>query len=204
MIAQLIPITPRRVELVHPSEVGPKACHHGTRLPTRHSQTAVGGVVAPRPVVAEARSLRSLRSHKRLPVVAVRGAEHHRQGDRARRGVGRVGRRLGAVELVIQCLLLQKRQHQHAPRLASGRPVEAVRGDARRPTGAGRKDFPLTFVVRHGQPELFEVVLALHFSGCFPCALNGGKQERNENADDRDDHQKLHEREAGGFLIYNF
>jgi hypothetical protein len=42
--------------------------------------------------------------------------------------------------------------------------------------------------VVHGQRDLFEVVLALQPAGRLARRLNGGQQQRDQNADDRDYH----------------
>ena len=54
-------------------------------------------------------------------------------------------------------------------------------------------------IVVHGNTDLFQVAFALSPSGCFTSLLNGGKQECDEDGDDRDHHQKLNERK-GSFV----
>ena len=46
-----------------------------------------------------------------------------------------------------------------------------------------------------GQPELLHVVGALHSAGRLARGLDRRQQQRDQNADDRDDHEQLHERE---------
>jgi hypothetical protein len=48
-----------------------------------------------------------------------------------------------------------------------------------------------------GQCDLPQIVDALSAAGCFTRTLHGGKQERDQDRDDRDGHQQLDERETG-------
>jgi hypothetical protein len=48
----------------------------------------------------------------------------------------------------------------------------------------------------HRQPDLLQVVGALHASSGFSSRLDGGQQKADQNSDDGDDHQQLHERET--------
>ncbi len=48
----------------------------------------------------------------------------------------------------------------------------------------------------HGQPDLLEVVAALHPAGPLANALHGGEQNRDQESDDRDHHEQLDEGEA--------
>jgi hypothetical protein len=65
----------------------------------------------------------------------------------------------------------------------------------------GRQVLVELFVVDHAQGELLEVVLALDPARGLACRLHRRKQQRDENADDHDDHQKLDQGERAGFLI---
>jgi hypothetical protein len=51
-------------------------------------------------------------------------------------------------------------------------------------------------VVVDGNPNLLEIVFALHAPSRFPGLLNGREQNRHEDGDDRDDDQEFDEREA--------
>ena len=44
--------------------------------------------------------------------------------------------------------------------------------------------------------DLLAVVWAVSASGCFACLLDGGQEQGDEDADDRDDHQHLDEGEG--------
>jgi len=59
----------------------------------------------------------------------------------------------------------------------------------------------LAFVVQHGQPELLHVVRALHPSRRLSCRLHGRKQQRDQDADDRDDHEQFHEGKTVYFVF---
>jgi hypothetical protein len=50
-----------------------------------------------------------------------------------------------------------------------------------------------------GEAELLEIVLALAASGSFARGLNGRKQQRDENANDGDHHQKFDKRKRFAF-----
>ena len=50
-------------------------------------------------------------------------------------------------------------------------------------------------VVEDPQADLLEVVLALRRAGRFACGLHRREKQRDQNADDRDDHQQFNERE---------
>ena len=51
-------------------------------------------------------------------------------------------------------------------------------------------------VVVQGQPELLEVVVALHPPRRLPRRLHGRQEQRDQDRDDRDDDQELDQREA--------
>jgi hypothetical protein len=51
------------------------------------------------------------------------------------------------------------------------------------------------------EPNLFEVVRTLHPPGRLARGLHGREQQRHENANNRDDDQELHEREASPTFI---
>ena len=52
-------------------------------------------------------------------------------------------------------------------------------------------------VIMHAQTDLLEVVRALRLASSFAGALDGGKHQRYEDANDCNYHQKLHECETG-------
>jgi hypothetical protein len=54
------------------------------------------------------------------------------------------------------------------------------------------------------QSNLLEVVRALRASACFSGRLHSGKQQRNQNADNRDDYQQFHQGEATAVSGENF
>ena len=45
------------------------------------------------------------------------------------------------------------------------------------------------------QPDLLEVIPALGAPRRLACLLDGGQQQRDQDADDRDDYEKFYERE---------
>jgi len=47
-----------------------------------------------------------------------------------------------------------------------------------------------------GQPDLLQVVLALHAVGRLPDLLDGGQQEADQDGDDGDDDEQLNERKG--------
>ena len=51
-------------------------------------------------------------------------------------------------------------------------------------------------VVVQAQSQLFQVVLALCPAGRFAGLLDGGEQQRDQDGDDRDDHQQLNQCKA--------
>jgi hypothetical protein len=51
-------------------------------------------------------------------------------------------------------------------------------------------------VVVNRQPKLLEVIAAAHPASRFPCRLNGGQQQANQDADDCDNNQKLDQRKT--------
>lgn len=54
-------------------------------------------------------------------------------------------------------------------------------------------------IVVHRDADLFQIAFALSPSSGFASLLYGGKQECDEDGDDRDHHQKLNERK-GSFV----
>ena len=52
------------------------------------------------------------------------------------------------------------------------------------------------FVIECSQPQLLHVVFALRAASRFACLLHGWKQQRNQNSDDRDHHQKFDQRKS--------
>ena len=158
---------------------------------------AVGAVVAPRPVVAQRVGVIALRSHERLLVEGIAGAEHDRKprgtgGDVGRAGA--VGDGLGVVERVVQILHFDERQDQDDPVLAHRGQVgrSGICSARRGPSGARREPATLILIVQHAQPELLHVVGTLHPSGRLARRrLHRRKQQRDQNADDCNDDQKL-------------
>ena len=56
-------------------------------------------------------------------------------------------------------------------------------------------------IVVQGQPKLFEVVDTLRAPGRFTGCLNGRQQDRQQNTDDRYDHQKFHKSKSDWFSV---
>jgi hypothetical protein len=56
---------------------------------------------------------------------------------------------------------------------------------------SGKSALGLVMRVR-GQGELLELVAALHSSCRLPRRLHGWQQQRDQNADDRNDHEQFH------------
>jgi hypothetical protein len=48
----------------------------------------------------------------------------------------------------------------------------------------------------HGQPNLLQVILALHATCGFARRLYGWQQQAHQNSDNRDHHQKFHQSET--------
>ena len=62
---------------------------------------------------------------------------------------------------------------------------------------AGRRQKAVLLLVgQAAEGQLLEVVAALHLSGCLARRLNGRQQQRDQNGDDRDDHQQLNQRKT--------
>ena len=59
------------------------------------------------------------------------------------------------------------------------------------PLRRGRKNAVGRLVTQHGQPKLLEIVLALHVAAALRVCLHRRQQQGNQDADDRDDDQKL-------------
>ena len=49
-------------------------------------------------------------------------------------------------------------------------------------------------VILHCQPNLLEIILAAHPPPRFACRLDRRQQKSDQDADDRDHHQKFHQR----------
>ena len=56
---------------------------------------------------------------------------------------------------------------------------------------ARRKRSVLSGEVVQGDADLLEIVAALHSPGSLASGLHGRKQQRDQDADDRDDHKQL-------------
>src|SRR5262249_4672847 len=61
---------------------------------------------------------------------------------------------------------------------------------------SGREETELVVVVVEGQPDLLEIVLALHACGRLAHFLHGGQEQSDQHADDGNNHQQLDQREA--------
>ena len=193
----------RRVaEVEHPQRVG------GDRVPERVALGRVrivdrdhGGLGAPRPgargVVAEADGDRpadggGVDEGPADPAVA-RAPEHREAGAQDGR-VPDVVRRVPEVVGVEQRRLLELREHRDEDALPRA-PPEGREGGER----VAHREGPVLVVVVHGgQRDLLEVVRALGASGGLAGRLDGGQQQRDQDRDDRDHHQKLDQREADG------
>jgi hypothetical protein len=64
------------------------------------------------------------------------------------------------------------------------------------PNAAGRKLAEGRVIRVQRQAELLDIVRALDPPRCFPCRLHGRQQQRNQDANDRNHHQQLDERET--------
>ena len=90
----------------------------------------------------------------------------------------------GEVDRLVQVVLLDVRQQVRLGR-------EPVGVDASRELAVG------VVVVVQGQPDLLQVVLALHPGGGLADLLDGGQQQADQDRDDRDHDQQLDQREPG-------
>ena len=60
------------------------------------------------------------------------------------------------------------------------------------PAAAGRLELIVRVVIHlRGQHDLLQVVRALHTAGRFTRRLNGGQEQTDQDADDRDNDQKF-------------
>ena len=76
--------------------------------------------------------------------------------------------------------------------------VDITEGD----TLSTRRQFANCIVVIvQGEPELFQIVLALHSSRCLSDFLDGRQQEANQNCDDGDHNQQLDKGECPPMLV---
>lgn len=60
-----------------------------------------------------------------------------------------------------------------------------------------------TLEVLERETDLLEVVRALSAASRFSCSLYCGEQQRDQDADDGDDHEQLDEREAATMLRHD-
>ena len=104
----------------------------------------------------------------------------------------------GGVDQLVQRGLLDVRHDSRAPRPAGAAVVE-VELDGRRV--AGRQALAGVEVVVQRQADLLEIVAALRSPRGLARRLDGGQEQGDEHADDRDDHQQLDERKADGAAI---
>ena len=89
------------------------------------------------------------------------------------------------VHLIVEGLLFAEGHDRHAPGETPGPSGRGVR-----PRGGGEN--AVGAVVGHQrQSQLLEIVAALRPPGGLPSGLNGRQQQRDQNADDGDDHQQL-------------
>ncbi len=65
----------------------------------------------------------------------------------------------------------------------------------------GRESVVRVVIVLDGQPELLQVVRALHAAGGFASGLNRREKQTDQNADDRDNDQQLDEGETKLFAL---
>ena len=130
------------------------------------------------------------------PEVGRAGAEERRQPDRPDGRRARVGDRQAEVGRVVGRGLLQVAQEQRPP--GPARPgLGAVRlGRLGRGDVAGREGVVGRVVVVHRQPDLLQVVRALHPSGRLAGGLHGGQEQGDQHGDDRDHHQQLDQGEG--------
>src|SRR5262249_34829123 len=105
------------------------------------------------------------------------------------------------VILLVQGFLFDVRKQVDTPGVCHGR------GPRRR---TGRLVIPRTreltvrvVIAMLGQPDLFEVVAALHAVGRFANLLDSGEQQTNKDRDNRDHDQQLDQRESVSALDHN-
>src|SRR5207244_10622833 len=154
-------------------------------------------------VVAGARRI-TLDDETVAAVAGGRRTEEHGQAGSHQGGIFSGPTRERELQAVVERLLLEERQQQRAP-APTGQSVAAVVGIIDAISGAclhprslqvgGRKDLLNALVVVQGDPDLFKVVDALGAPSRFACRLDGRQQKGDEDADDRDDHEQLDERE---------
>jgi hypothetical protein len=89
------------------------------------------------------------------------------------------------VEVVVSLLLLDEGQDHRQP-------VEPHHADVPRRKGAVAR-----CVLGEGEAELPQIRLALRAAGTLTGGLNRRQQEPHNQADDRDDDEQLHQRQAG-------
>ena len=76
--------------------------------------------------------------------------------------------------------------------------IAITEGDA---SGTRRQFTHCIVVIVQGEPELFQIALALHSRRCLSDFLDGGQQEADQDCDDGDHHQQLDERERPPMLV---
>jgi hypothetical protein len=166
-------------------------------LNVRIELRAIERVVAPGPIH------RARPARKRFGIEAVAGAKEDRQRRRDRGGVRRMRQRRGRRESEAseQGLLLEERQNVDRPVAVQPRIGRRHIGNHLRARGGGcrgdRVGVAALGVVerQHGQGHVPQVVGARDAAGRLPGSLHRGEQQRDQHADDGDDHQQLHERE---------
>ena len=133
-------------------------------------------------------------------------ARAEQQGNRESLWIARlVQQRTREIELVEQWAFFQMRQNGDYPVVHATRAridlgfTQGVEG--RRDWRAGHAGAGImaagTLIIGDCQGDLADVVLASDAAGGFAGRLHGRQQERQQNADDRDDYEELDERERG-------
>ena len=129
--------------------------------------------------------------------------QHHRRGDQLRKRLGLGGGVAAAGEASpdLQARLLDIRKNAIGPASRLLHPTSQI--GISRPTktpAVGRQIALGCFVLQHPQAKLFEIVLALGPPRRL-ARLNRRQQQRDQNADDRDDHQQLNQGEAASRVL---
>ena len=88
------------------------------------------------------------------------------------------------IDLIEQRRLVDERQNPRLPAQLGGQPILPTDG----------VHSVHVVIVGHCQSVLLEVVLALRAARRFPRLLHGGKQQGNQNRDDRNHHQQFDQR----------
>ena len=97
-------------------------------------------------------------------------------------------------------VLFDVRQEENRRAERAAVTVGVVRAETDHRAG-GREGVVGVVVVLDGQPELFQVVRALHTTGGFASGLDGREKQTNEDTDDRDNDQQFDEGETQVFAF---